>query len=200
MPCVSVDTGTVAGNGPQTANSYNHVDNKMGESFLFWHILCIFILLCTVYVLQKLKTFVLSYTHSWLCHHALCSCCFPLMLTHSNIPGRQLGHYPSLPPGYQNAPVSHGATAPMHPAMQAATQPHSQATQPYQQVRRTLVRRWSFALSSLIYGLFGCARQTLKLGLYIFTLGPFGLFAVADVASLSLVSRGTSSSALPWLP
>ncbi|TNM85210.1 hypothetical protein fugu_009388 [Takifugu bimaculatus] len=48
-------------------------------------------------------------------------------------PGRQLGHYPSLPPGYQNTSVSHGAMAPMHPAMQATTQPYSQAPQPYQQ-------------------------------------------------------------------
>lgn len=64
-------------------------------------------------------------------------------------PGRQLGHYPSLPPGYQNTSASHGATAPMHPAMQAAAQPYSQATQPYQQVRMKLVRRWLFALSFL---------------------------------------------------
>uniref|UniRef100_H3DF95 SEC24 homolog A, COPII coat complex component n=1 Tax=Tetraodon nigroviridis TaxID=99883 RepID=H3DF95_TETNG len=48
-------------------------------------------------------------------------------------PGRQLGHYPSLPPGYQNTSVSHGVTAPAHPAMQAATQPYGPATQPYQQ-------------------------------------------------------------------
>ncbi|CAG08806.1 unnamed protein product, partial [Tetraodon nigroviridis] len=46
---------------------------------------------------------------------------------------RQLGHYPSLPPGYQNTSVSHGVTAPAHPAMQAATQPYGPATQPYQQ-------------------------------------------------------------------
>ncbi|XP_071399176.1 protein transport protein Sec24A [Centroberyx affinis] len=49
-------------------------------------------------------------------------------------PGRHLGHYPSLPPGYQNtsAPPSAGAP-PMHPAMQTATQPYTQAPQPYQQ-------------------------------------------------------------------
>ncbi|XP_075957776.1 protein transport protein Sec24A isoform X1 [Anarhichas minor] len=43
-------------------------------------------------------------------------------------PGRHLGHYPSLPPGYQttSAPA-------MHPAIQAATQPYTQAPQPYQQ-------------------------------------------------------------------
>ncbi|XP_060911403.1 protein transport protein Sec24A isoform X5 [Labrus mixtus] len=48
-------------------------------------------------------------------------------------PGRHLGHYPSLPPGYQNPPAPHNATPPMHPAMQAATQPYTQAPQPYQQ-------------------------------------------------------------------
>ncbi|KAL6098292.1 sec24a [Pungitius sinensis] len=46
-------------------------------------------------------------------------------------PGRHLGgHYPSLPPGYQNAAPPPSA---MHPAIQAATQPYSQAPQPYQQ-------------------------------------------------------------------
>ncbi|XP_075888013.1 protein transport protein Sec24A isoform X3 [Nelusetta ayraudi] len=73
--------GTVAGNGPQAPNNYNHVDNKMAG--------------------------------------------LP--------PGRHLGHYPSLPPGYQNTSAPHGATSPMHPAMQAATQPYTQAPQPYQQ-------------------------------------------------------------------
>uniref|UniRef100_A0A671Y5E4 SEC24 homolog A, COPII coat complex component n=1 Tax=Sparus aurata TaxID=8175 RepID=A0A671Y5E4_SPAAU len=34
-------------------------------------------------------------------------------------PGRHLGHYPSLPPGYQNTSTPHNATSPMHPAMQA---------------------------------------------------------------------------------
>ncbi|XP_065819033.1 protein transport protein Sec24A isoform X3 [Labrus bergylta] len=48
-------------------------------------------------------------------------------------PGRHLGHYPSLPPGYQNTSAPHNATPPMHPAMQAATQPYTQAPQPYQQ-------------------------------------------------------------------
>ncbi|XP_074528347.1 protein transport protein Sec24A-like isoform X3 [Halichoeres trimaculatus] len=48
-------------------------------------------------------------------------------------PGRHLGHYPSLPPGYQNTPTPHNATPPMHPALQAATQPYTQAPQPYQQ-------------------------------------------------------------------
>ncbi|KAK5858864.1 hypothetical protein PBY51_002977 [Eleginops maclovinus] len=48
-------------------------------------------------------------------------------------PGRHLGHYPSLPPGYQNTPAPHNATPPIHPAMQAATQPYTQAHQPYQQ-------------------------------------------------------------------
>ncbi|XP_035522707.1 protein transport protein Sec24A [Morone saxatilis] len=72
--------GTVAGNGPQAPNSYNHVDNKMAG------------------------------------------------LTQPGPPGRHLGHYPSLPPGYQNT-----STPPMHPALQAATQPYTQAPQPYQQ-------------------------------------------------------------------
>ncbi|XP_056297379.1 protein transport protein Sec24A isoform X3 [Pseudoliparis swirei] len=42
-------------------------------------------------------------------------------------PGLHLGHYPSLPPGYQNTP------SPMHPAIQAATQPNTQGPQPYPQ-------------------------------------------------------------------
>ncbi|XP_031730054.1 protein transport protein Sec24A-like isoform X3 [Anarrhichthys ocellatus] len=72
--------GTVAGNGPQAPNSYNHVDNKMAGPH------------------------------------------------QPGPPGRHLGHYPSLPPGYQttSAPA-------MHPAIQAATQPYTQAPQPYQQ-------------------------------------------------------------------
>lgn len=98
---------------------------------------------------------------------------FSFMMTHYNLagasqpgpPGRQLGHYPSLPPGYQNTPASHGATAPMHPAMQAATQPYSQATPPYQQVRRKLVRCWLFAWSFLIHSFLACLWQ---LGLDIF--------------------------------
>lgn len=57
-------------------------------------------------------------------------------LTQPGPPGRHLGHYPSLPPGYQNTSTSH-ATSPMHPAMQASTQPYTQAPQPYQQVRGT---------------------------------------------------------------
>ncbi|XP_040005890.1 protein transport protein Sec24A [Xiphias gladius] len=77
--------GTVAGNGPQTSNSYNHVDNKMAG------------------------------------------------LPQLGPPGRHLGHYPSLPPGYQNTSAPHNASSPMHPAMQAATQPYTQAPQPYQQ-------------------------------------------------------------------
>ncbi|XP_049897478.1 protein transport protein Sec24A isoform X3 [Epinephelus moara] len=77
--------GTVAGNGPQAPNSYNHVDNKMAG------------------------------------------------LPQPGPPGRHLGHYPSLPPGYQNTSAPHNATSPMHPAMQAATQPYTQAPQSYQQ-------------------------------------------------------------------
>ncbi|XP_043996723.1 protein transport protein Sec24A isoform X2 [Gambusia affinis] len=46
-------------------------------------------------------------------------------------PGRHLGHYPSLPPGYQN--TSAPPPAPLHPALQAATQPYTQGPQPYQQ-------------------------------------------------------------------
>ncbi|XP_068456897.1 protein transport protein Sec24A isoform X3 [Clinocottus analis] len=45
-------------------------------------------------------------------------------------PGRHLGHYPSLPPGYQTTSAPPNASSPMHPAIQAATQPY---TQPYQQ-------------------------------------------------------------------
>ncbi|XP_013873859.1 protein transport protein Sec24A isoform X2 [Austrofundulus limnaeus] len=47
-------------------------------------------------------------------------------------PGRHLGHYPSLPPGYQNTPAP-PAPSSLHPAIQAATQPYSQGPQPYQQ-------------------------------------------------------------------
>lgn len=60
---------------------------------------------------------------------------FPLSFTAGLPPGRHLDHYPSLPPGYQNTSTPHSATSPMHPAMQAATQPYTQAPQPYQQVR-----------------------------------------------------------------
>ncbi|XP_032390062.1 protein transport protein Sec24A isoform X2 [Etheostoma spectabile] len=77
--------GTVAGNGQQAPNSYNHVDNKMAG------------------------------------------------LPQHGPPGRHLGHYPSLPPGYQNTSATHNAGPPMHPAMQAATQPYTQAPQTYQQ-------------------------------------------------------------------
>ncbi|CAB1413823.1 unnamed protein product [Pleuronectes platessa] len=48
-------------------------------------------------------------------------------------PGRHLGHYPSLPPGYQNTPGPHKSPSPMHPAMQSATQPYTQSSQQYQQ-------------------------------------------------------------------
>ncbi|KAI3373265.1 hypothetical protein L3Q82_006567 [Scortum barcoo] len=77
--------GTVAGNGPQAPNSYNHVDSKMAGP------------------------------------------------PHPGPPGRHLGHYPSLPPGYQNTSAPHNASSPMHPALQAATQPYTRAPQPYQQ-------------------------------------------------------------------
>ncbi|XP_053188344.1 protein transport protein Sec24A isoform X2 [Scomber japonicus] len=77
--------GTVAGNGPQPSNSYNHVDNKMAGP------------------------------------------------PQPGPPGRHLGHYPSLPPGYQQSSAPPNATSPMHPAMQAATQPYSQGPQQYQQ-------------------------------------------------------------------
>uniref|UniRef100_A0A3B5B0W1 Protein transport protein Sec24A-like n=1 Tax=Stegastes partitus TaxID=144197 RepID=A0A3B5B0W1_9TELE len=53
-------------------------------------------------------------------------------LTQPGPPGRHLGHYPSLPPGYQNTSAPHAASS-MHPALQAATQPYTQAPQPYQQ-------------------------------------------------------------------
>nr|XP_043874300.1 protein transport protein Sec24A isoform X2 [Solea senegalensis] len=77
--------GTLAGNGPQSPNNFNSIDNKMAG------------------------------------------------LPQPGLPGRHLGHYPSLPPGYQNAAAPHKPTSPMHPTMQAATQPYSQTTQPYQQ-------------------------------------------------------------------
>lgn len=35
---VCFETGAVAGNGPQAPNSYNHLDNKMGEA-VFCHVL-----------------------------------------------------------------------------------------------------------------------------------------------------------------
>ncbi|XP_041863674.1 protein transport protein Sec24A isoform X2 [Melanotaenia boesemani] len=54
-------------------------------------------------------------------------------LTQPGPPGRHSGHYPSLPPGYQNTSAPH-TSPPMHPAMQAATQPYTQAPQPYQQL------------------------------------------------------------------
>ncbi|KAM6906960.1 protein transport protein Sec24A isoform 2-T2 [Xenentodon cancila] len=54
-------------------------------------------------------------------------------LTQPGPPGRHLGHYPSLPPGYQNTSASH-VPSPMHPALQAATQPYTQKPQPYQQL------------------------------------------------------------------
>lgn len=69
---------------------------------------------------------------------------FPLFPSAGLPPGRHLGHYPSLPPGYQNTSAPHGATSPMHPAMQAATQPYTQAPQPYQQVSGgTRVADWT---------------------------------------------------------
>ncbi|XP_038146391.1 protein transport protein Sec24A isoform X1 [Cyprinodon tularosa] len=47
-------------------------------------------------------------------------------------PGRHLGHYPSLPPGYQNTSAPPGASG-FHPSVQAAQQPYTQGPQPYQQ-------------------------------------------------------------------
>lgn len=117
----------------------------------------VYFILCTIFVLQRLQHFksmdiyFCYHAHSfysWLLRYTLCSLAGP---SQPGPPGRQLGHYPSLPPGYQNTSVSHGATAPMHPAMQAAAQPYSQATQPYQQVRMKLVRCWLFALSFLMH-------------------------------------------------
>lgn len=53
---VSFDTGIVAGNGPPAPNSYNHVDNKMGE-VIFCHILFALIILLKLLVfLQWLHT------------------------------------------------------------------------------------------------------------------------------------------------
>ncbi|XP_019727124.1 protein transport protein Sec24A [Hippocampus comes] len=49
-------------------------------------------------------------------------------------PGHHLGHYPSLPPGYQQPAAPHGAPSTIsHPAIDSATQPYSQAPRPYQQ-------------------------------------------------------------------
>lgn len=47
-------------------------------------------------------------------------------------PGRHLGHYPSLPPGYQNTSAPPSSSS-LHPAIQAATQPYTQGPQPYRQ-------------------------------------------------------------------
>ncbi|KAF3841122.1 hypothetical protein F7725_006984 [Dissostichus mawsoni] len=47
-------------------------------------------------------------------------------------PGRHLGHYPPSPLGTRT-PGSSQRPPPMHPALQAATQPYTQAHQPYQQ-------------------------------------------------------------------
>ncbi|XP_051902355.1 protein transport protein Sec24A-like isoform X1 [Hippocampus zosterae] len=49
-------------------------------------------------------------------------------------PGHHLGHYPSLPPGYQQPAAPHAAPSTVsHPAIDGATQPYSQAPRPYQQ-------------------------------------------------------------------
>ena len=52
----------------------------------------------------------------------------------SGPPGRHLGHYPSLPPGYNNTPASQGAAPPMHPPMQTAPSQYPPQPQLYQQV------------------------------------------------------------------
>uniref|UniRef100_A0A3Q4BF91 Uncharacterized protein n=1 Tax=Mola mola TaxID=94237 RepID=A0A3Q4BF91_MOLML len=44
----------------------------------------------------------------------------------SGPPGQHLGHYPSLPPGYQNTSTPHSGPSSMHRVMHAATQPYSQ--------------------------------------------------------------------------
>ncbi|XP_030216072.1 protein transport protein Sec24A isoform X2 [Gadus morhua] len=51
----------------------------------------------------------------------------------SGPPGRHLGHYPSLPPGYNNTPASQGAAPPMHPPMQTAPSQYPPQPQLYQQ-------------------------------------------------------------------
>ncbi|XP_061558896.1 protein transport protein Sec24A [Phycodurus eques] len=48
-------------------------------------------------------------------------------------PGRHLGHYPSLPPGYQHHAPPHGGPSTSHPGIQSATQPYTRAPQLYQQ-------------------------------------------------------------------
>lgn len=64
MKCCSIysrhiffDTGTVVGNGPPAPNSFNHVDNKMGE-VIFCHIRFIFIILCSFCFPEKAAHFM----------------------------------------------------------------------------------------------------------------------------------------------
>ncbi|KAM8834458.1 protein transport protein Sec24A isoform 1-T1 [Synchiropus picturatus] len=49
-------------------------------------------------------------------------------------PGRHLGHYPSLPPGYQQSQAPHGG--PMQPPMQSGAQQYPQGPQQYPQPSR----------------------------------------------------------------
>ncbi|XP_054611063.1 protein transport protein Sec24A isoform X2 [Dunckerocampus dactyliophorus] len=51
----------------------------------------------------------------------------------SGPPGRHLGHYPSLPPGYQHPSAPHGTPPSLQPGLARAAQPYTQAPQPYQQ-------------------------------------------------------------------
>lgn len=66
MKCCSIyshhiffDAGTVASNGPSAPNSFNHVDNKMGE-VIFCHIRFVFIILCSFSFPEKSAHFMKS--------------------------------------------------------------------------------------------------------------------------------------------
>ncbi|KAG7283429.1 hypothetical protein CRUP_031482 [Coryphaenoides rupestris] len=65
-------------------------------------------------------------------------------------PGRHLGHYPSLPPGYQNTSAAPGTVPPMHPPMQTAPSQYPPQPQLYQQPSGGLgVAQMSSSLASL---------------------------------------------------
>ncbi|KAM9846845.1 protein transport protein Sec24A [Aulostomus maculatus] len=102
--------GNMSGNGPQASNSYNHLDNKMAGP--------------PQPVPPQPGPPQPGPPQPGLPQPGL---------PQPGPPGRHLGHYPSLPPGYQQSPAPHNATSHMHPAIQSATQPYTQGPQPYQQ-------------------------------------------------------------------
>nr|XP_057942202.1 protein transport protein Sec24A isoform X1 [Doryrhamphus excisus] len=57
----------------------------------------------------------------------------PARLPQSDPPGRNLAHYPSLLSGYQHPSAPHGTPPSLHPGITHASQPYTQAPQPYQQ-------------------------------------------------------------------